>query len=183
MLVGLCGAAGSGKDEVANRLALTLGLRKLAFADPLYDAVAAITGKPVEWLKDRRNKESVIPWVGKSPRELLQLLGTEFGREMICDDIWVRRAMRAADEAGEPGVVITDVRFDNEAIAIRDKGGVILEVVRRGARCLAETTAKHSSEAGISREHVLAVICNYGTLAELGASVDAVFRSLHADIM
>ena len=187
ILIGLCGAAGCGKGSAAYRLVNAHGFREMAFADPLYAAVAAITGKTADWLKDRVHKERPLHWCGgKSPRELLQLLGTEFGREMIHTDIWVMRAMRAVREAeseGAAGVVITDVRFDNEAAAIRAEGGFIVEVVRPGDGCLSDTTAKHASEAGISREHILASIGNYGTLDDLAASVDAVIESLHADIL
>lgn len=187
ILIGLCGAAGSGKGEVAGRLVQSMGFLELAFADPLYAAVAAITGKPVEWLKDRVHKERPLPWCGgKSPRELLQLMGTEFGREMVHEDIWAMRTMRAVVEsraAGLRGVVITDVRFDNESVAIREEGGVILEVVRPGYGCLSGSTASHASEAGISREHILATITNQGSIDDLWASVDEVIASLHADIM
>lgn len=187
ILIGLCGAAGSGKGAAANRLVKSHGFIELAFADPLYAAVSAITGKPVGWLKDRVHKERPLHWCGgKSPRELLQLLGTEFGRSMIHEDIWVTRAMRSVVEArdsGCPGVVITDVRFDNEAVAIREEGGVILEVVRPGDGCLSAEAAGHASEAGISREHILASIANQGTLSDLDAAVDAVLGTLHADIM
>jgi hypothetical protein len=79
--------------------------------------------------------------------------------------------------------VITDVRFDNEAAAIRDEGGFIIEVVRPGDGCLSKTASQHASEAGISREHVLASIGNYGTLDDLASSVDALIESLHADIL
>lgn len=182
ILIGLCGAAGSGKDTVAGHLAINHGYRVLAFAGPLYDAVAAITGLTVSELRDRRLKEKPIEWVGKSPRELLQLMGTEFGRNMIREDIWIRRAMMDVEEA-TCDCVITDVRFDNEAVAIRDAGGVIVEVVRPGTACLDAEAAKHASEAGIPRHHISATITNNGTVADLADSADAVVASLHADIM
>lgn len=178
MLIGLCGAAGSGKGSVASVMA-GCGFVELAFADPLYAAVAAITGIPVERLKDRSVKEATIGWLGKSPRELLQLLGTEFGRGMIRDDIWVMRTMQAVDAIDADGCVITDVRFDNEAEAIRSRGGLIFEVVRPGHACLRGDASGHSSERGIAKEHILATIANSGTLADLDAAV----RSLLADIM
>lgn len=185
ILIGLCGAAGSGKGEVAKRLASSHSFAEISFADPLYEAVSAIVGRPVEWLKDRRNKESVIPWVGKSPRELLQLLGTEFGRGMIDSDIWVRAAMQRADWMLSAGlrVVITDVRFDNEAEAIREAGGAIFRVTRPDAAVLNYTTAAHASERGITSDHILLTIENKGSLEALGAAVDDAVASLYADIM
>lgn len=183
ILIGLCGAAGAGKDTAAEHLAAHHGFRVLAFATPVYEAVAAITGLAVDDLRDRRRKEEPIEWLGKSPRELLQLLGTEFGRGMIRDDIWVERARRVWRDHKGAGVVVTDIRFDNEAAAIREDGGFVLEVVRPGDGCLKDGAAKHSSEAGISREHILATVDNSGTIRDLAAAVDAVLCSLHADIM
>lgn len=187
MLIGLCGAAGAGKGSVAARLVEKHDFLEMAFADPLYAAVAVITGLPVESLKDRATKEKPLAACGgKSPRQMLQLLGTEFGRQMIHEDIWVMRTMLAvlsARRADRQGVVITDVRFDNEAVAIREEGGVIFEVVRPGAACLASDAAGHASEAGISREHILATLVNAGTFDDLNATVDEAVSSLHADIM
>ena len=187
ILIGLCGAAGAGKGSVAARLVAEYGFLEMAFADPLYEAASVITGLPVESMKDRATKEKPLATCGgKSPRQILQMLGTEFGRQMIHEDIWVMRTMLAvlsARRANRHGVVITDVRFDNEAVAIREEGGVIFEVVRPGAACLAANAASHASEAGISREHILATISNCGTLDDLNAAVDEAVSCLHADIM
>lgn len=187
ILIGLCGAAGAGKDTVATRLRERHGFWVMAFADPLYAAVSAITGMPVAALKDRDLKERPIGWLGKSPRELLQLLGTEFGRNLIREDIWIRRAMETVGAIGMSGeysgCVITDVRFDNEAEAIRGFGGIVFEVTRPGWECLKTVTASHASERGISRQHILATIVNDGTIADLHAAVDGAASRLHTAIM
>lgn len=172
MLIGLTGAAGAGKGSVASVLVQDAGFLEIAFADPLYEAVAAITGISVEKLKDRRIKEEVIPWIGKSPRQLLQLLGTDFGRKMVKDSLWVDRAMRRV--VGR--TVIADVRFDNEAEAVRANGGVIWEVIRPVPSCLVGETAGHESEAGILRELVDLTLYNDGTLDDLRGNVDAALR-------
>ena len=181
ILIGLTGSAGSGKGEVASILARKHGFKEMAFADPLYEGVSAIVGKPVAWLKDRANKEEIIPWIGKSPRELLQLLGTEFGRKMIHPELWIRSAVERIDPSSP--IVFTDVRFDNEAEALDRAGGVIFEVIRPSAACLNAHTAAHESEQGIMSKYVYLVIQNTGTLDDLGDAVDAAIASLHADIL
>jgi len=179
-LIGLCGAAGAGKGSVATILR-SLGFVEVSFADPLYAAVAAITGIPTDRLRDRAVKEAVIPWVGKSPRQLLQTLGTEWGRQMVCDDLWVLSALRAASRHDR--VVVPDVRFDNEARAIRERGGVVLKVVRPGASCLTADTSAHESEAGISVDLVDCEIVNDGGLTCLPGKVDAAIQRLPTHIM
>jgi hypothetical protein len=164
MLIGLCGAAGSGKNTVADLLPFA----QIAFADPLYECVSTITGLPVAKLKDRDVKENVIPWLGKSPRQLLQTLGTEWGRGTVHPEIWIRIAMeRAANHMTHNGVVITDVRFDNEAQAIIDAGGEVWRVTRPGWRCLADDAAAHQSEAGVSDRLIARTIANSGSLYDL----------------
>ena len=176
MIIGLCGLAGCGKNAVAEILARRQGAEVIAFAGPIYEAVSAITGLSVSELADRPVKEVALPWLGKSPRELLQTLGTEWGRESVHPEIWVRTAMRRA--AGCRLAVITDCRFTNEAQAIRRAGGFVWQVRRRAAG-LGGNAGRHSSEAGIPEELVDLRIDNNGTLGDLEAAVDAAWHTLH----
>jgi hypothetical protein len=175
MIIGLCGLAGSGKDEVAAILSRRHGFAYISFAGPIYQAVSEITGLAPAQLKDRGLKEQPIPWLGKSPRELLQTLGTEWGRQMVNQDIWIKLAMRRAAEYER--VAITDVRFENEAEAIRHAGGQVWLVERPGAG-LAGAAGGHSSEAGIPDHLVNQVVRNIGTLDDLEEAVNAAFHSL-----
>ncbi len=172
MLIGLCGPAGAGKNTVAEFLT---DCRQIAFADPLYECVSTITGIPVSRLQDREVKEAVLPWLGKSPRQMLQSLGTEWGRDTIHSEIWIRIAMERAkaELAAGRGVVITDVRFDNEAQAIVAAGGEVWRVVRLGWRCLSGDTAAHQSEAGVSDHLTARTIDNSGSLDDLRTQLPA----------
>jgi hypothetical protein len=177
MIIGLCGLAGSGKDEVSRILSQRWRFAAISFAGPIYKAVSEITGLAPRELKDRDLKERAIPWLGKSPRELLQTLGTEWGREMVNQGIWITIALRRAAESEREGwnVAITDVRFANEAEAIHKAGGQVWRVERPGAG-LDGAAGEHSSEAGIPEGLVHQVIRNGGTLDDLEAAVDAAFR-------
>lgn len=173
MLIGICGAAGSGKDEVASVLIEEFGYIRNKFADPLYEMAAAMTGYTVSQLQDRRLKEKPIGWLdGKTPRQLLQTLGTDWGREMVCSDVWIRSVQKRVERALEDGrfSVITDLRFDNEADWIHKMGGEVWQVCRevpREVACLAD----HKSEAGIASQHVDRVVVNAGTLDDLRDTV------------
>lgn len=177
MIIGLCGAAGSGKSTVADRLVKVHGFSHHSFADPIYRAVSAITGLPVWCLKDRAVKESPIEWLGHSPRELLQTLGTEWGRNMIRDDIWVQSALRSI--SGD--TVFSDVRFANEAEAILDRGGEIWLVAGRSSNLGA--AALHSSEAGIDKKYISQTISNDGSLVRLNGAIDYAYDRLLAGTM
>lgn len=171
MLIGLCGAAGAGKNTVAEFLTDSSGspFVQISFAGPLYQCISTITGIPVGSLQDRSVKEAVIPWLGKSPRQMLQSLGTEWGRDSVHPEIWIRIAMERAAQhmAVGRGVVITDVRFNNEAEAVVAAGGAVWKVVRPGWRCLAGDAAAHQSEAGVSDHFIARAIDNSGSLDAL----------------
>lgn len=171
MIIGICGAAGAGKDTVAMRLANAHGFRRIAFADPLYEMLEVFTGMHEELLRDRVTKEAVIGWIGKSPRHLLQTLGTEWGRKHVADDIWIKIAIQRARQTAN--VTIPDVRFDNEAKAIRDAGGSVWLVERPVTSCLDSAAAAHASERGIAGELIDSVIANDGDLALLNDRVDS----------
>ena len=158
-IIGLTGPAGCGKTFVASMVpdAMVIGL-----SDPIYTALASILGIPETVLRQRATKERPIEWLGKSPRQLLQTLGTDWGRTLVSEDLWLRIARRRIEEltaAGTTTVVIADVRFDNEAAMVHEMGGEVWLVDRRPAT----ETAPHVSEAGVSDYEINRVIDNTGT--------------------
>jgi len=60
------------------------------------------------------------------------------------------------------GMVVSDVRFDNEAEAIRDLGGVVI-CVERGA---AQPILYHKSEGGVTASLIDTTVTNDGSIAE-----------------
>jgi len=147
-LIGLHGRARAGKDSVGDLLCRRHGYSRLSFAGPLKDGLIAMFGLQREQLVDRGKKEQRIDWLGKSPRELMQLLGTEFGRQYLREDIWITLAARNLRlmHAFTRNIVITDARFENEAAWIRRMGGQVWHVYRT---LPANVTPLHASEAGL----------------------------------
>lgn len=179
MIIGLSGAAGSGKNAVADALTGKYWFKTVALADPLYEAVAAITGLSVAELQDRRLKEEPIDWIGKSPRQLLQSLGTEWGRGMVSESLWVDHLFRRLDALVAAGVnaVVTDVRFDNEARELRDRYGARIWRIVRPTGAVDSEAMRHSSEAGISPELIDVTIQNSGSLDYLREIVEVAAAS------
>ena len=135
MIIGLCGKKQSGKSTVAKYL-LEAGFQELSWAYPLKE----IVGRQLFGLNDDQlygseaAKEAVIPDWGYSPRQILQLVGTECFRKVIRDDFWVvfgkRRLIKLA--GSRKSVVISDCRFPNEMEAIKSVGGITVRVIREG---------------------------------------------------
>lgn len=132
-----------------------------------------------------------------SPRIMLQHLGTEWGRQVVNDDIWIDNLISTAEEVlagccyereigitGEhapppSGVVVSDVRFGNELTRIKDVKGKIVRVTRESADRKSKKLgiAGHASEAeqaAFTSDMFDAVLANEGTLSELKAAVDVV---------
>lgn len=158
-LIGITGKAGSGKDTLADAIVLEFGAVKYNFALPLKEGLNAIMGWSMEMWNDRVWKEREIRWLGKSPRQCAQTLGTEWGREEVHPELWVMLALHRFElhsQTSKVPFVIADVRFDNEARAIRRQGGVVIKVIRPDANPISE----HVSEKGVSDEHIDHVLVN-----------------------
>ena len=100
------------------------------FAGILKDITCKLIGCNVSQLEDREFKEAELgeEWNGLTPRKILQLLGTEAGRQIIHPNIWVNALF--ADYRSDDNWIITDVRFPNESKAIKDRGGIMIRVNR-----------------------------------------------------
>ena len=175
-LYGIAGFARTGKDTIGNYMCGVHHYRKYAFADPIKEAASKMFGVPLEYFYDGdRDRELVLPEWDYSPRQMIQLLGTEGGRDLFREDIWVKRSEIEWKNfcSGEPvecGMVITDVRFENEAKMIREMGGKIIHVFRDKASPI----NSHISEAGIVVGEEDTTIFNNGTLPELCDTIDII---------
>ena len=138
-LIGLTGPKGVGKSTYACSLTGFWG-EVMSFAEPLRQMAEQIV--PRDYLTE--NKEEVIPWLGVTGRQILQTLGTEWGRALD-SQIWVKIAEDHLAKNDSSPIIFDDVRFPNEAEMIRKRGGQVWRLARAGV----ENTDTHSSEDGI----------------------------------
>lgn len=175
MIIGLQGYAGSGKSTVAEYLAKRYGFArrhiKMTLAKMtvtmLMDAQVATEHEEIERYLNGDLKRTPIPALGnRTPTEIQQFLGTEFGRNFIHPDIWLD--IWFAWAAGHPKVVQESVRFANEA----ERCDVIWEVRRPGYEAL----NGHVSEALPAVADV--VLDNSGGVEELYAQIEFHLRGM-----
>lgn len=171
-LIGITGKAGAGKDTIADLCVKEFGAVKYNFALPIKQMINIMLGTTMGNWEDREWKEGGLDWLSNvSPRRMAQTLGTEWGRNLVDPDLWVKIAMlrfqHHADSGHRTPFIIPDVRFDNEAEAIHRIGGKVIRVVRPNV----VSVAAHVSEAGVSDNLVDGTIVNDGTLDEFARNV------------
>jgi hypothetical protein len=162
MIIGLTGYARSGKDEVAKILVENYGYKRVAFADKirefLYETNPQVGGNRLQHLV------STYGWdVAKSQpevRHLLQSIGVG-ARKIFGEDFWVDQAIVPMLE--QEKVVVTDVRFTNEANIIKKFKGQIWRINRPGV----EAVNAHISETQLDEYEPDITLRNEGTLEEL----------------
>lgn len=202
----LCGPAGCGKNAVADALTREYGYAQVSLADPIKRFCAERFGVPAElmWgpselrstkiprvvqIQQDRLSELLDSEIVDTPRRLLQLVGTEWGRA-IDPLLWCRHALLAinAIREGIPydpraglwkeaspqaiyqrPVVITDGRFPNEATFLRVAARAIVVWVDDSQRNPNRPAPTHASEPTleIMRPHVHYVLDNNHSLAAL----------------
>jgi len=152
VLYGICGTKGHGKDTFASLVVEAgKGFTVAAFANSLKRICQRVFGLSEAQCYDPDQKETPLPQplvldnflaglsretgldlpavglVAYTPREVLQYVGTEYIRSTQ-EDYWLHRAF--ADIGSASKVLITDLRFLNEADALRSRGGKVVRILR-----------------------------------------------------
>ncbi len=134
-LIALCGYKGSGKSVVASHLDTKYGYRKFKFADPLKNMLRALGLTHAE-LEGPLKELPCAALLGLTPRHAMQTLGTEWGRQLINQEIWTYTLQRQVNKhlglSKDNAAVISDLRFVNEARAVRGMGGEVWFIDRPG---------------------------------------------------
>lgn len=166
-ILGFTGKAGAGKDTAAEILYNFCRCRRMSFSYPLKAMLSTMLGEGDSDFENREWKENTLPDIGRSPRELLQTLGTEWGRDLVHPDLWVLLAAKRVKKDGTlSATVFTDVRFPNEEKWIRRMGGVVVRIERPSGTT---NVGKHSSES--QNLHADIIIYNDRDLATLQSRV------------
>lgn len=182
LLLGLSAPIGAGKDTAAHYLEEEYGFAVTAFAEPVLDMLGALA-QHVDvdgaWLVERALKEKPMPVLGRSYRELARSLGDSWGRHLQSDTWWVRIVHHKWCQARARGdnLLVTDVRYVNEADWLRINGGHLVALERDDH---AFDTRAHRSEfeaAQLRPEHR---ISNSSTRAHLHDQLDVLMERLRA---
>ena len=202
MIIGFVGFMGSGKGT-AGEILKDMNFHQESFANGVKDVASVMFGWPRHLLEgdtDESRQFRETPdkfWSDKmsrdfTPREALQKVGTEAGRDTFHKDFWVLSLENRIKFATD--YVITDVRFPNEIDWIHEKGGIVIEL-KRGQnpiwyddmanpesdiefkRALMNTFGVHESEWAWVGSNTDATICNNGTKEDLRVNIKKVLTN------
>lgn len=176
MLIGICGKKFSGKSTVARLLHNATGYEVVSFADKLKDVCCVLSGCTREDLEDYEFKENKLvptylrPYCGNAEKPTYRAFLQHFGSEVmrgVNDNIWIDCTLGN----GAEDVIVSDVRFPNEARAIKERGGIVIKVVRD-----TQVEDSHCSEASVNEIDADYTIWNDSTIEDLVANVDSLVR-------
>ena len=159
MIIGLIGFKQSGKSTAAKYLEDTYGFARHNFKDALVAEVKQnfpdlLREIALDWpLPENATTDDLF--VTKPPlmRALLQNYGTEV-RRRDNDNYWVSKWKVGSYKDND--IVVDDVRFINEAQAVKDRGGILIRIVRDDIT----TGGSHTSETEqslIQEDHTINV--------------------------
>jgi len=192
MLIGLTGKKRSGKDtvyQIINSISSNdpnMIVRRIAFADKVKEATSIILNISPAYLELHKDNSNLVIklergdlWLDLSLRNIIQRIGTEVGRDLFGKNFWIDQVLPLDFDHSNQLVIVTDVRFENEAQRVIDLGGVIWEVQRPDNNYKDD----HSSEAGIGKEYINHIIVNRNSLQNLEREIRIAMYAYTSDLL
>jgi len=170
MIIGIAGNKFAGKDTVADYITSHFNFKKLYFSHPL-----KIMCKSLFNLSDNQlhgsDKEIIDPYWNKSPRELMQIVGTNLFRNNFNKNIWILSLKQHIKPTNN--YVISDVRFLNEAKMIQQLNGTIIKIYR------SPNIDSHESESEINLIKENYILNNTSSLETLYKNINTIINKIN----
>jgi hypothetical protein len=188
MIIGITGRIAAGKDTLGSLIckrSRKYSVKK--FAEKLKQIASIMLSVPPESFENQafKTKNLGYKWDFLTVRQFLQCLGTEI-RKGVCVNAWVN-SLSAEYDGGmflnEKNWVITDVRFPNEAMMVKEKGGIIVRISRgqlSGKEKLKEMFFGHESEKHVDRLPCDIEVVNNGTVEQLERAAEIILNQTEA---
>lgn len=173
-LIGIVGKIGVGKSTAANYLEEKLQFKEVSFAFPLKKIAIELGFKENEVFGTQEEKLEKNELWNISGREFLQKFGTDICRNTLPEmfpsmsGIWIKLGRQKIEELMKTNynVVISDVRFPDEAEMIRELGGKIVRIERDTGETKCEVNT-HASELQSSQIKADVVVQNVEGMPDL----------------
>lgn len=184
IIVGFIGPSGCGKDTASDYICEKYGFKKMSFAEPLKKMVKECFILTEEQCYGDK-KDMIDERWGCSPREIFQVLGTEFAQYMLPELLpslkdkvdkrcfWVKHLMERIKKEHNHCIVISDVRFKHEVEFLLKENTYLFRIERPNVK----ETHPHQSEEEWKTidESKIILITNEGTTKDLYKKLDKYF--------
>ena len=185
MIVGLIGAKRTGKTTCAEYLINNYKFESIAFADPIKQACKIIFDFDEEQLEGKY-KETVDERWGITPRQAFQIMGTDFFRQFLPENhkefekvvgnkMWIKRLMIWCEKNKEKNIVISDIRFPNEAEEVKKMGGILIKITNPKVNINKDS---HISEQLIDKIDYDYLINNNSDINSYYLQIDVLFNKI-----
>ena len=187
-IVGFTGLKRSGKDSAAGIIVRRYKFQQAAFAMWLKDACRGIFQLSYAQLHgSEEDKETIDPRWNVSSRQIMQVVGTDLFRDALtqslpglslpkgyslwcyCMKLWIQ-SLKTPHR-----IVISDVRFPDEAALIRELGGTVIRIKRDASTSSLDSHQSETAQADIEPDHTVE---NNGTLYDLDRAVTRIVDNL-----
>ena len=164
MIIGLVGKKGSGKDTMADFLVENYHFKQYAYAEPLKKLCQDLFCLTDAQVNCHALKETIDERWNKSPRQILQQVGTDLFRKHYDENIWVKILKEKLKmESKDQNIVVSDIRHQNELDTVTEfKNFVIFRIVRPGH----DASDPHSTENNTLTYENMITIDNNGSIQE-----------------
>ena len=178
-LIGIIGKKGSGKDTAANYIIQkNPTYLKYSFADPLKKVCSILFNFTEDQLYGDKKEEIDKNW-DITPRKIMQYIGTDILRDNLKNiiphykgNIWITLFEKQLEKYNN--LIVPDVRFNDEAYAIKKNGGILIKIERD---LIEDEHSSHISENTIFDEHIIDyTIVNNSSLVDLYDNLDLLFQ-------
>ena len=193
-IIGLSGKRGSGKDALASKL-IPLGWERISFADELKHKIRDEFGLTTEQT-DGKLKETPCGYkneegVELTPRDIMTLCGKYY--RSVDSMFWVKQAFKRVSEKGFGAsdltrkLVVTDVRFNNEVIFLKNLGAHIVRIARPQELNIYKTIINDYTETSLDNynfDHVIPADRNidFPDLEREAKLIDEIYGSLASEV-
>lgn len=171
-IIGISGKLGSGKDSLAKLISNELSHTNITwFAYKLKQITQVITSCEFEDLFTQEGKNKFCPMFDRTLGQILQEMGTDVIRDNFDVDTWVKSTILYCEntkhfywyeklvnklkpntfKGREYTWLVPDLRFPNEADAIKNVGGVLIRIEGdpKGVRLNSNRNLNHASETAL----------------------------------
>jgi dephospho-CoA kinase len=183
MLIGIVGKIGSGKTTLAEYIKTNYNFDEYILSSPIKKIGEIFGFDKANLYGTQEQKLEIHPYWKVSARTFLQKIGTDLFRDRLkevlpemchSNSVWIDMFRKKYLENKKTNMIVSDVRFVDEAEAIKELGGILIRIERTYSGKESSEQVHHKSEEEMDKIKVDFNIINDGSKSELYSKIDRI---------